>query len=332
MPFATLKCPSARWWLAILLSVLLPAASLAQTAAWPTKPVRIIIGWPAGTNADGVSRLLAEDISKRVGTPVIVENRAGAAGTIGARAVARSEPDGHTILIGTMVETTVVPPMSVQSLQYDPETELQPVTQIGKWPLVMLVNAAFPADTVAELVAYAKAHPASLNYGSLGIGTINQFLGEQFKASAGIEAVHVPYKGGSPMLTDLVSGEIQVAFDSFGSARSLMQAGKIKPLAVTGRERLPNLGNVPTTVEAGYPAVVASVWMGVFVPAKTPKEIVDIVHAEVVRSLNDPAVRKSLEERAIPPVGNTPEEFRAFIQAETAQKRQFAARLGIKTE
>lgn len=317
---------------AVLALCALPGASIAQATAWPTKQVRIIIGWPPGSNADGVSRLLAEHIGKRTGATIVVENRPGAAGTIGARAVARAEPDGHTLLVGTMVETTVVPPMSVQSLQYDPETELEPVTQIGKWPLIVLVNASFPANSLAELVAYAKSHRGTLNYGSLGIGTINQFLGEALNASTGIGAVHVPYKGGSAMLTDLLSGEIQIAFDSYGSARSLLQAGRIKPLAVTGTQRLPNLANVPTTVEAGYPAVVAGVWMGVFVPAKTPREIVDLVHAEVLRSLNDPAVRKALEDRAIPALGNTPEEFRAFIQAETAQKREFAARLGIKAE
>jgi tripartite-type tricarboxylate transporter receptor subunit TctC len=319
--------------LAIVLGVfVLPAASLAQIRPWPTKPVRLVTGWPPGGNVDVISRILAEDIAKRISQPIVVDNRPGATGTIGVRTVVRSEPDGHTWLVATMVESTVVPPMTVQSMQYDPEIDLQPVTMIGRWSHVLLINAGFPADTLAELVAYAKANPGKLNYGSQGSGSINHFLGELFKISAGIEAVHVPYRGAGPMLTDLAGGEIHFAFDSLGSSLAMIQAGKIKPLAVTGPQRLPTIGAVPTTAEAGFPAVISGAWIGVFVPAKTPREIVDLVHAEVVRVLDGPVMRKALEERAIQPVGNTPEEFRKFILAETAEKRQLAARLGIKAE
>ena len=316
----------------LLSAFVVPGAGLAQTPGWPTKPVRIITGWTPGGNADAISRYLAEDIGKRISQPVIVDNRPGAAGTIGALAVVRAEPDGHTLLVATMVESTVVPPMTVQSMQYDPEVELQPVTLIGKWPMLLLINPGVPANTMAELVAYAKANSGKLNYGSLGTGTINHLTGELFKITAGIEATHVPYKGGSPMLTDLVGGGIHFAFDSLGSAQPLIQAGKIKPLAVTGQSRLTAIANVPTTAEAGYPAVVTDVWMGLFVPAKTPRNIVNTVHAEAVRTLHGPVMRKALEDRAIQPVGNTPEEFRNIIQVETAKKRQLAARVGIKAE
>jgi tripartite-type tricarboxylate transporter receptor subunit TctC len=309
-----------------------PCASLAQLSQWPTKPVRIVTGWPPGGNVDVISRILAEEIGKRIPQSIVVDNRPGATGTIGARAVVRSEPDGHTWLVATMVESTVVPPMTVQSMQYDPEIELQPVTMIGRWSHVLLINADFPANSVAELVAYAKANPGKLNYGSQGSGSINHFLGEMFKNSAGIEAVHVPYRGSSPMLADLASGQVQFAFDSVGSSLPLIQAGKIKPLAVTSPQRSPALGAVPTTAEAGFPAVASVAWIGVFLPAKTPNEIVNLVHAEVLRTFNGPVLRKALEERAIQPVGNTPEEFRKLIQAETEEKRQLAARLGIKAE
>ena len=326
--------PSARrLLLAIVLGVfVLPAASLAQIRPWPTKPVRLVTGWPPGGNVDVISRILAEDIAKRIPQPIVVDNRPGATGTIGVRAVVRSEPDGHTWLVATMVESTVVPPMTVQSMQYDPEIDLQPVTMVGRWSHVLLINAGLPVDTLAELVAYAKANPGKLNYGSQGSGSINHFLGELFKISAGIEAVHVPYRGASPMLTDLAGGQIHFAFDSLGSSLAMIQAGKIKPLAVTGPQRLPTIGAVPTAAEAGFPAVISGAWIGVFVPAKTPREIVDLVHAEVVRALDGPVMRKALEERAIQPVGSTPEEFRKFIRAETAEKRQLAARLGIKAE
>jgi len=317
--------------IALIISAL-PLAALAQTVSWPTKPVHIITGWPTGGNVDVISRMLAEDIGKRVPEPLVVENRPGAAGTIGARAVARSEPDGYTWLVGTMVESTVVPPMTVQSMQYDPETELQPVTLIGKWSHLLLVNAAFPADSVAELVAYARNNPGKLNYGSQGVGTINHLLGELFNQSAGIQAVHVPYRGASLMLADLASGQIQFAFDSLGSALPLLQAGRIKPLAVTSPQRLANIATVPTTAEAGFAAVTSEAWIGVFVPARTPKEIVDLLNAELLRTLNAPVMRKALEERAIQPIGNTPEQFRKYIATETIARRQLAARLGLKSE
>jgi tripartite-type tricarboxylate transporter receptor subunit TctC len=310
----------------------LSGLGLAQTPAWPIKQVRIVTGWPPGGNADAISRLLAEDIGKRIAQTIIVDNRPGAAGTIGALAVVRAEPDGNTLLVATMVESTVVPPMSVQTMQYDPEVDLQPVTLIGKWPMLLLINPGFPANTMAELVAWGKANPGKLTYGSLGVGTINHLTGELFKLTAGVEATHVPYKGGAPMLTDLAGGQIHFAFDSLGSALPLIQSGKVKPLAITGQQRLPQVPNVPTTAEAGYAAVVTDVWMGLFVPAKTPRNIVNAVHAEAVRALKGPAIRKSLEDRAIQPVGNTPEEFKEIIQVETAKKRQLAARVGIKVE
>jgi tripartite-type tricarboxylate transporter receptor subunit TctC len=331
LPDSTLYC---RRLLAMgLLGVLaLASPGFAQTPSWPTKPVRIITGWTPGGNADAISRLLAEDIGKRISQTIIVENRPGAAGTIGALAVVRSEPDGHTLLVATMVESTVVPPMSVQTMQYDPDIDLQPVTLIGKWPMLLLINPGFPANTVAELVAYGKANTGKLTYGSLGVGTINHLTGELFKLTAGVEATHVPYKGGAPMLTDLAGGQINFAFDSLGSALPLIQAGKIKPLAVTGQQRLAALANVPTTAEAGYAAVATDVWMGLFVPVKTPRNIVNTVHAEAVRSLKGPGLRKGLEDRAIQLVANTPEEFREIIQVETSKKRQLAARIGIKAE
>jgi tripartite-type tricarboxylate transporter receptor subunit TctC len=310
----------------------LSSPGLAQTPAWPTRPVRIVTGWPPGGNADAISRILAESIRKRSSQPVIVDNRPGAAGTIGANTVVLAEPNGHTLLVATMVEVTVVPPATVQSMQYDPETDLQPVTLIGRWPLILMANSSFPPNTMAELVAYTKANPGKISYGSLGVASINHLTGELFKLTAGIDASHVPYKGGSPMLTDLAGGQIQFAFDSLGSTLPLIRAGKIKPLAVTSPQRLTTIANVPTTAEAGYPAVATEVWMGVFAPAKTPKNIINMLHAEAVYAVNAPEMRKALEDREIQPVGNTPEEFRNYIKVETIKKRQLAARIGIKAE
>ena len=225
----------------------------AQTPAWPTKPVKIITGWTPGGNADAVSRLLADQYAKRVPQTVIVDNRPGAAGTIGAGAVARSEPDGNTLLVATMVEVTVVPPASVQSMGYDPDKELTPVTMIGRWPLVLVANPSFPPNTMAELVAYAKANKGKVDYGSLGNASINHLTGELLNISAGIDAVHVPYKGGAPMMTDLMGGQIQYAFDSVGATLPLIKSGKVKAIAITDTQRAPALPTVPTTAEAGFP-------------------------------------------------------------------------------
>jgi tripartite-type tricarboxylate transporter receptor subunit TctC len=294
--------------------------------------VRIVTGWSPGGNADTIARLLAEDFSKRTPEAIVVDNRPGAAGTIGAQIVVRSPPDGHTLLVASMSEVTVVPPMSVKTMQYDPEVDLQPVTLIGRWPLVLVVNSSLPANSMAELAAYAKNKSGKANYGSTGNGTINHLTGEMFKLAAGVDAAHVAYKGGAPMMTDLAGGQIDFAFDSYGSMQPLISAGKVKPLAVTGKERLPTLPNVQTTAEAGYPAVVSGVWIGVFVPAKTPKSVVNALYKESLLALNTPRMRKALEDRAMQPVGNTPEEYRKLIEAETANKRQIAARVGIKAE
>lgn len=310
----------------------LPAAAFAQASAWPTKPVKIITGWTPGGNADAVSRLLADAYGKRVPQTVIVDNRPGAAGTIGAGAVVRSEPDGNTLLVATMVEVTVVPPASVQSMGYDPDKELAPVTMIGRWPLVLVANPSFPPNTMAELAAYVKANKGKVNYGSLGNASINHLTGELLNISAGIDAVHVPYKGGAPMMTDLMGGQIQYAFDSVGATLPLIRSGKVKAIAVTDTQRVPALPNVPTTAESGYPGVNTGVWMGLFVPAKTPKNVLDALHAETVAVLNMPDVRKALNDRSINPVGNSPEAFKKEIEVETVKKRELAAKIGIKPE
>jgi len=318
--------------LTLLTALALPLAAAAQTPAWPTKPVRIITGWTPGGNADAVSRLLADQYAKRVPQTVIVDNRPGAADTIGAAAVARAEPDGNTLLVATMVEVTVVPPASVQTMGYDPDKELTPITMIGRWPLVLVANPDFPPNTMAELVAYAKANKGKVNYGSLGTASINHLTGELLNITAGIDAVHVPYKGGAPMMTDLMGGQIQYAFDSVGATLPLIKSGKVKAIAITDTQRAPALPNVPTTAEAGYPQVATGVWMGLFVPAKTPKNVVDALHAETVQVLNAPDVRKALADRSINPIGNSAEAFKNEIQVETQKKRELAARIGIKSE
>ena len=325
-------------WLCTTLAMAMAALSsasapvLAQSPAWPTKPVKIVTGWTPGGNADAVSRLLAEAYTKRIPQTVIVDNKPGAAGTIGAGAVARADPDGNTMLVATMVEVTVVPPATVQSMGYDPDKELQPVTMIGRWPLVLVANPDFPPNTMQEFAAYAKAHTGKVNYGSLGTASINHLTGELLNMTLGIDAVHVPYKGGAPMATDLMAGQVQIAFDSVGAMLPLIKSGKVKAIAVTGAQRDPALPNVPTTAEAGYPAVNTGVWMGLFVPVKTPKPVLDALYADTIAVLNTPEVRTKLADRSINVVGNTPDAFKAEIATETAKKRELALKIGIKGE
>lgn len=328
----SIACSTRLLMLVCLCMAAMAQPGVAQTSAWPTKPVRIVTGWTPGGNADSISRLLADSVKKRTPHSVIVDNRPGAAGTIGALAVALAEPNGHTLLIATMVEVTVVPPLTVQSMKYDPEVDLQPVTQIGRWPMVLVAAGNLAPGTMAELVAYAKANAGKVNYGSLGVGTINHLTGELLNLTAGISAAHVPYKGGSPMLTDLAGGQVQFAFDSLGSTLPLIRAGKIKPLAITGAQRLATIGTVPTTAEAGFPDVVTEVWIGLFAPGKTPKNVISQLHTEALLAVNSPEMRKALEDREIQPVSSTPEEFKNYIQVETLKKRQLAARIGIKAE
>ncbi|HZP87901.1 MAG TPA: tripartite tricarboxylate transporter substrate binding protein [Burkholderiales bacterium] len=318
--------------LTFVAAIALPITAIAQTPAWPTKPVKIITGWTPGGNADIVSRLLADGYAKRLSQSFIVDNRPGAAGTIGASAVARSEADGATLLVATMPEVTVVPPATVQTMGYDPEKELTPVTMIGRWPLVLVANPSFPPNTMAELAAYVKAHPGSVNYGSSGIGTINHVTGELLNLTLGIDSLHVAYKGAAPMATDLIGGRIQYAFDSVGAMLPLIKSGKVKPIAVTDTQRVPELPNTPTMAESGYPQVNTGVWMGLFVPAKTPKNVVDAIHAQTVAILNAPDVRKALAERSINVVANGSEAFKTEIAVETAKKRALAERIGIKAE
>ncbi len=301
-----------------------------SSPGWPTKPVRIVTGWSPGGNADILARMLADHIGKNSAFPVIVENRPGAAGALGAQSVVRAEPDGHTLLVASMAEIMLVPPVSVHTLQYNPEKDLQPVTLIGRWPLVLAVNPSMPVNTLQELVAYCKANPRKVNFGSTGNGTINHLTGELLNQVAGIETVHVPYKGGAPMMNDLAGGQIQFGFDSLGSMLPLIRAGKVRPVSVTGAQRLTTISNVQTAAEAGYPDLSSEVWIGLFLPARTPREIADRVNAQAVAALHTPEMRKAMQEREMQAVGNKADEFRAGLQLETGKKRQLALRAGIK--
>jgi tripartite-type tricarboxylate transporter receptor subunit TctC len=315
---------------ALLLACALPGPGLAQTS-WPTKPVRIVVAYPPGGSTDIAARLLAERLGKALGQQVIVDNRGGAGGTIGALSVVRADPDGYTLLLAASPEVSIAP-TTMKSMSYDPVKDLQPITLVGQVPFFLVANPQFPPNTLGELIAYAKANPGKVNYSSYGNNTSNHLVGELFKATAGIDTVHVPYKGSGPSIIDLIAGQVQYTFDTPAATLNQVRAGKLKAIAVATPERLANAPGVPTMAESGLPGFIGGTWFGLLAPARTPKPIIDRLHAETAALLNGPELRRAFEERDIIPGGNTPEEFGRFIAAEVGKWKTLAARIGLQPE
>jgi tripartite-type tricarboxylate transporter receptor subunit TctC len=315
---------------ALLLACALPGAGLAQSA-WPTKPVRIVVAYPPGGSTDIAARLLAERLGKALGQQVIVDNRGGAGGTIGALSVVRADPDGYTLLLAASPEVSIAP-TTMKAMSYDPVKDLQPITLVGQVPFFLVANPQFPPNTLGELIAYAKANPGKVNYSSYGNNTSNHLVGELFKATAGIDTVHVPYKGSGPSIIDLIAGQVQYTFDTPAATLNQVRAGKLKAIAVATPERLANAPAVPTMAESGLPGFIGGTWFGLLAPARTPKAIIDRLHAETAALLNGAELRHAFEERDIIPGGNTPEEFGRFIAAEVGKWKTLAARIGLQPE
>lgn len=313
------------------LAVGFPAAQAqAQAPAWPTKPVRIVVAYPPGGSTDIAARILAEKLSKTTGQQFVVENRGGAGGTIGAQSVVRADPDGYTLLFAASPEVSIAP-TTMKALGYDPVKDLQPVSLVGNVPFFLVAYPGFPPNTLPELIAYAKANPGKVNYSSYGNNTSNHLVGELFKATAGIDTTHVPYKGSGPSIIDLMGGQVQYTFDTYAATGGHMKAGKLKAIAVATPQRIAAAPDVPTMAEQGLP-FAGGTWFGLLAPAKTPKPVVDKIHADVVAALNAPDVKKSFEDKNIIPGGNTPDEFGAFIEKEVAKWKALADKVGIKAE
>lgn len=312
-------------------AAVLAVPALGSAQDWPTRPIKLIVPFPTGGGTNAVARLLGDQLTKSLGQPVIVDNRPGGNGIIGALATVRAEPDGYTFMFATGSVLTGVM-LTVKSLPYDTLRDLQPITLVGNGPYLLVANPAFPPNTLAEMIAYAKAHPTEVNYASPGGSTVNFFLAEILNLSAGIKTTHIPYKGSSALITDLLGGHVQYTLDTPGSTLALIRDNKLKVLAVLANERLSKLPNVPTMVELGYPNVVGGSWYGLVAPVKTPKAIITRMHAAVVAALKTPELRKAFEERDVVPGGNTPEEFTKFIQAELAKWGDLINKLGIKPE
>src|SRR6478736_5064246 len=277
------------------------AAPQGRAAEYPTRPIKLIVPYAAGGPTDVLGRMVGEYLSRDLKQPVVVENKAGAQGAIGAEAAARSDPDGYTLLF-TAASLFVLNPVLYKKLSYDPVKDFRMLALITDLPVVMEVHPSVPAKTVAEFVAYAKQNPGKLNFGSAGTGGTIHLAGEMFKQMAGVDLVHVPYKGAGPALTDLISGNIQLMFDTLGTALPPVKGGLLRPLAVSSAQRIADLPDVPTMAESGYPDYAVSVWYGVAALSKVPDEIVQKVKASLDRALNDDVFRAALDKSGFKPL------------------------------
>lgn len=314
--FATafIKKPRALAALALTaIGLVLSAAALAQT--YPTKPVKIIVPFPPGGPTDIVGRFVAGKLSEALGQAFVVENRAGAGGTIGSETVAQAPADGYTLLYGS-TSTLAMAPSLYRKLAYDPRKSFAPISLVSSTPMLIAVNAAVPASTLAQFIALAKDKPASLNYGSAGNATPPHLAAEMFKSLAGVNLVHVPYKGGGPALQAVVGGEVQVFFEGMVSLLPQIKAGRLRALAITGNARDPALPDVPTVVEAGLPAFQVSFWSGLVAPAGTPPEVLTTLNTALRQALASPEARATLTRLGLEPSGSTQAEFSRFIDAE----------------
>jgi tripartite-type tricarboxylate transporter receptor subunit TctC len=273
------------------------------------------VPYPAGGPLDTVARLLAQKVTESTKQPVIIDNKPGAGGNIGADAVAKSPPDGYTILMGA-VATHAINPTLYASIPYDPIRDFAPVTQVASTPNVLVVHPSIPASNVREFIAYAKANPGKLNFGSGSTGSAGHLAGELFKTMAGVDMTHVPYKGAAPAMQDLIGGQIQLMFDNLASSLTQVRAGKVKALAVTTARRTALAPDLPTIAESGLPGFDISTWFGIFVPAGTSREVIEKLHGEFVRALATPDVRERMLNLGAEPVGGNPAEFAAYIRSE----------------
>ena len=290
-------------------------AGAAHAQAWPSKPVSLVVPFPAGGTTDVLARALAERLSPAIGQPVIVENKPGAGATIGADYVAKAKADGHTLLIGAVHHT--IASSVYKKLPYDFQKGFEPVTVIAMVPNVLVVNARTPAKNVNELVALIKAKPAEASYGSNGNGTAQHLIGTQFQNSTGIPLTHIAYKGSGPLATDLLGNQILMSFDTITPVLPHIKGGKLRPLAVTTSTRSPALPDVPTLDEAGLKGFNIGTWFGILAPAGTPKEVAERLNTEMVKIIHSPEFRKRMEEIGADPIGNTQEQMAQQIKSET---------------
>ncbi|MCX7320551.1 MAG: tripartite tricarboxylate transporter substrate binding protein [Hyphomicrobiales bacterium] len=308
---------------ALLSTLVIAATSItaprAHAAEYPTRAIKLVVPYAAGGPTDVLARLVADYLGRDLKQTTVVENKAGAQGAIAAEMVSRAEPDGYTLFV-TAASIMVLNPLLYKKLPYDPQKDLRMLTVVTVLPVVMEVHPSVPTKTVQEFVAYAKANPGKLNFGSAGTGGTIHLAGEMFKQIAGVEMTHVPYKGAGPALTDLLSGNIQVMFDTLSTALPPVKGGLLRPLGVSSKQRSPDLPDVPTVIESGYPDYQVGVWFGLAGSSKLPAEVVTKVMASMDKALGDPAFRASLEKIGFPVLKpKTVAEIDQFVDEDRAR-------------
>lgn len=309
------------------LALTLPAAA----QQYPTKPIRLVVPFAPGGSSEIISRVVAQKLSESLGQQVVVENRPGGAGNIAMEQVARSDPDGYTLILGH-IGTLAVNPAMFPKLPYDPNRDFAPISLMAAVPNVIVVNPAVPAKTLQEFIALAKKRPGAINYGSAGTGSSGHLAMEYFKQIANVDLVHVPYKGTGPMLADLLGGQTETTFTGVPPLLPHIKQGKLRALAVGSAKRTDALPDVPTVAESGFAGFETSQWYGLLAPARTPKPIVDKLSSEVARALRQPDVVQRLAADSATPVGSTPEEFAAYIRKEQERWGRVVKTANIKAE
>lgn len=314
---------------AVCVGTLFAGAAVGQT--YPSQPVRLVVPYPAGGPTDVLGRVIAQKLTESLGQPVVVDNRPGASGNIGSDVVAKATPDGYTLVLGNnathATNESLFPNMPYRTLR-----DFAPIVLVATVTNMVTVNPSVPAKSIAELVALAKQQPGKLNYGSTGNGSAAHLIGELFKGTAGIDLVHVPYRGSAPAVTDLLSGQVQIMFATLPTVLAHVQADKLRGLAITAAKRLPSLPNVPTLAEAGYPGLVADAWFGLFAPANTPAAIIARLNAETAKGLQAADAREALAKQGFELTSSTPAQFTEHVRSEVAKWAKVIKDSGAKVD
>jgi len=311
---------------ALLFAFLAPLAH----AQYPNRPVKLIVPFPPAGATDIVGRIVAQKLGEQMGQSVVVENKPGAGGSIGSDLVAKSAPDGYTLLMATSSTHSIGPVL--QKLPYDPLKDFAPITHVANVPNVLVVSPVLPVTSVKELIAYAKARPGQLNFASSGVGTIVHLNGELFKMLAGVDLVHVPYKGTALSIPDVANGSVAMLFDSLASVQPHIKSGRVRPLAVNAQKRSALLPEIPTLAEAGMPAFDRYTWFGMFAPAGTPRDVVARVNAEVATALKAPDLLERFAAAGAEAVGSTPEQFVERIKSDAAKWAEVIRAANVKVQ
>jgi tripartite-type tricarboxylate transporter receptor subunit TctC len=315
--------------LRLLVGVLVLSAPAALAQDYPTKPIKLIVPFPPGGPNDIIARAVGQRMQEIAGVPVTIDNRGGAAGVIGTDAVAKAEPDGYTIAI-TSAGALAISASLAEKVPYDSTKDLAAVTLVATVPELLVAATSVPANTLAELIALAKAKPGQLNFASTGPGSMPHLAGELLRMNAKIDVVHVPYRGAAPVMTDLLAQQVQMVFLDLPILLPQVQAGKVKPIVLGARERVPSLKDVPTTAEAGYPDILAENWYGMVAPGRTPPAVIAKLNRIAVEAMRSPDVKEKLASQGATLVGNSPDDFAAYIKSEIAKWGNVVKAAGIK--